>query len=59
MAKELKYVDTNKTLKRIVNKLSMNTAITRMISGLFAGVVITHIVACFWFLSSKYDDFNP
>ena len=24
-----------------------------------AAVVITHLFACFWFLTAKFDDFNP
>jgi len=42
-----------------MKKLRMNTAIVRMIQGMVASVVITHLFACFWFLTSKFDDFEP
>ncbi len=22
-------------------------------------VILTHLFACFWFMTSKFDDFNP
>lgn len=30
-----------------------------MIQGLGICIVVTHIFACFWFMSSKMSDFNP
>ena len=40
-------------------KLQMNTAIVRMVQGMFSALIITHIFACFWFLSSKLYEFTP
>jgi hypothetical protein len=42
-----------------MNKLKMNGGIVRMIQGCIATVVITHLFACFWFLTAKISDFGP
>jgi hypothetical protein len=39
--------------------LKMNAAIVRMIQGMVSALVITHIFACFFFLTSKIDEFSP
>eukprot|EP00347_Sterkiella_histriomuscorum_P004721 403359363 len=57
--KQIKFLRENKTFGKIMKKLSMNTAIVRMVQGMVASVIITHLFACFWFLSAKFDDFEP
>jgi hypothetical protein len=31
----------------------------RMVQGMATSIIITHIVACLWFLTSRLDNFNP
>lgn len=49
----------NKTYKLLLNKLRMNAAIARFVQVMITAIVLTHLFACFWFLTSKIDDFNP
>ncbi len=42
-----------------MNKLKLNIAIVRQVQGMIAALLLTHLFACFWFLSSKLDNFNP
>jgi len=42
-----------------MNKLKMNAGITRMITGIIITIVVTHLMACFWYLSAKIADFGP
>lgn len=37
----------------------MNSAILRMIQGMFTSFLLTHLFGCFWFMSAKYSDFGP
>ena len=37
----------------------MNAAIVRMITGMLTSILMTHLFACFFFLSAKFDDFSP
>jgi hypothetical protein len=42
-----------------MNNLKMNGGLVRMIQGVIATIAITHLFACFWFLTAKIDDFIP
>lgn len=52
-AKKMKY------LHRILKVLNTNAAISRQIRFSFTAVLLTHIFACFWFLTAKFNDFHP
>jgi len=56
---QIKILHDYKWYVKFMNKLKMNGGIVRMIQGCIATVVITHLFACFWFLTAKIDDFNP
>lgn len=56
---QIKILQEYRWYVKIMNKLKMNEGIVRMIQGVIATIVITHLFACFWFLTSKIDDFNP
>eukprot|EP00347_Sterkiella_histriomuscorum_P022619 403337800 len=57
--KQIKFLRDSKIFNSIVKRLKMNAAILRMIQGMAGSVLLTHIFACFWFLSAKFDDFDP
>jgi hypothetical protein len=55
----IKILHTYRWYQRFMNNLKMNGGIVRMIQGCIATVVITHLVACLWFLTSKINDYEP
>ena len=57
--KQIKFLRENKLFMKLFKHLQMNAAIIRMVQGMLASVVITHLFACFWFMSSKFDGFEP
>lgn len=57
--KQIKILNKYRWYKRFMNKLKMNAGITRMITGIIVTIVVTHLMACFWYLSAKILDFNP
>ena len=38
---------------------SVNAAILRMFAAIFTGLMLTHVFACLWFLTAKFDNFGP
>jgi len=59
LLKMMKVAKQNKSFQRYLRKLNMNSANIRMIQGMFALIVLTHLFACFWFLTGKFNDFVP
>lgn len=57
--KSIKILHHYRWYQRTMNRLKMNGGIVRMIQGCIATVVITHLFACFWFLTAKISDFGP
>ena len=57
--KEVKFLKQHKYFNKVMKNLSMNTAIIRMVQGMFASLIVTHFFACFYFLTSKFDDYAP
>lgn len=55
MLRLLKY---NKSFKKIFDAMKMNAGIMRMISMTVSVFFFVHLMACFWFLVAKFDDFN-
>eukprot|EP00347_Sterkiella_histriomuscorum_P023172 403335679 len=56
---QIKFLKQRKGFNRCIKKITMNTAIVRMIQGMVGAIVITHLFACFFFLIAKLDDFEP
>ncbi len=46
-------------LSRIMEKIKMNAAASRMILITVLGIFFVHLISCFWFFAAKMDDFNP
>ena len=46
-------------LARLLKRLSTNAAVSRQIRFSFTAILLTHIFACFWFLTAKFMDFHP
>ena len=56
MVRILKY---NKNFQKIFDSSKMNAGVTRMLRVLVTVLVLVHLVACFWFLLAKFEDFHP
>ena len=56
MFKLLKY---NKAFKKMFDAIKMNSGIMRMISVSVTVVLLVHLCGCAWFLSAKFQDFDP
>jgi Ion channel len=46
-------------LQRLMEKIKMNAAASRMIMITILGIFFVHLVSCFWYFAAKMDDFNP
>lgn len=46
-------------LQRLMEKIKMNAAASRMILITFLGIFFVHLVSCFWYFAAKLDDFGP
>lgn len=58
LMKMLKAVKKIGWIKKILNSVKVNSAIQRMIQGMVTAVLLTHIFACFWFLTAKFKNFS-
>lgn len=56
--KIIKSVKKNKTILRLLKHVKLNSAITRMIQGMITALLLTHVFACFWFLTAKFYNFS-
>lgn len=48
---------TIQKISKALKSMTMNQAIVRMIQGMITAVLLTHIFACFWYLTAKFADF--
>ena len=55
----LKTAKKNKYMRKIFQFLNTTPAISRQIRFSFTAILLTHIFACFWFLSAKFMNFHP
>lgn len=55
----LKVIKESKLYDKVMKNFTNNKAVIRMMQGLAACLVVTHIFACFWFMASKFSDFDP
>jgi hypothetical protein len=39
--------------------MNVNAAILRAIASTITGLGLTHVFACLWFLTAKFDNFGP
>ena len=63
LLKIIRVARNNKKIKKILNVLTqgfkMTPAISRLISFIFAALILTHVFACLWFLTAKFAEFSP
>jgi roadblock/LC7 domain-containing protein len=57
--KIMKLLRYSVSLQRIMEKIKMNAAASRMILITFLGIFFVHLVSCFWYFAAKMDDFGP
>ena len=46
-------------LSRIMEKIKMNAAASRMILIIVLGIFFVHLISCFWYFAAKTDDSSP
>lgn len=54
--KTLKY---KPILAKFIGKYLVDSNLARMIQSFVIAIFSVHVAGCFWFLSSRFDDFNP
>jgi hypothetical protein len=57
--RQIKILNNHRWFQRLMNKLKMNGGILRMITGIIGTIVLTHLFACFWYLTAKVNDYEP
>ena len=58
LVKVIKSAKKIKFVQKLLKSVKVNSAISRMIQGMITAVLLTHIFACFWFLTAKFDNFQ-
>ena len=56
--KIIKSAKKNKCVQKLLKSIKINSAISRMIRGMITALLMTHIFACFWFLTAKFYNFS-
>ena len=57
--KMLRLLKYNKTVKHYLDMAMLNAGIMRLIKTTLMVFFFCHLIACFWFLSSKFNDHAP
>lgn len=57
--KILKMFKYNKKFNEWFGTLKLQATKQKMLTLLIGGFFLIHLFACFWYLSAKFDDFNP
>ena len=57
--KILKMFKYNKKFNEWFGTLKLQATKQKMLTLLVGGFFLIHLFACFWYLSAKFDDFNP
>lgn len=58
LVKIIKSAKKIKWVQKLLKKCKVNSAITRMIQGMITALLLTHVFACFWFLTAKFYNFS-
>jgi len=58
LVKILKAAKKIKLVQKCLKSIKVNSAITRMIQGMITALLLTHVFACFWFLTAKFYNFS-
>jgi len=57
--KMMRVLKNNRSFKKIMDAIKMNAGVMRMISVSITVIFLVHLMACLWFLSAKFSDFEP
>jgi len=57
--KMLRLLKYNSSFKKLFEAMKMNSGIMRMLTVVVSVFFLVHLMSCAWFLSAKFDDFNP
>lgn len=55
--KVIKIGKNFKLLTKIKRYIKLNAAVMRMVQGILTALLFTHIFACIWYLSAKFNEF--
>lgn len=58
LVKIVKSAKKNKHIQRLLKNVKLNSAISRMIQGMITALLLTHVFACFWYLTAKFSNFS-
>ena len=56
--KMIKITKSFKLLGKLKNKVKLSPSMMRLVQGIFTALLFTHIFACIWYLSAKFNDFS-
>ena len=59
MVKVIKIAKFSPKVKKLFKKLNISNSTARMLQSLTLALFCVHVVACFWFISAKFDNFSP
>jgi hyperpolarization activated cyclic nucleotide-gated potassium channel 2 len=57
--KMMRLFKYSRSIKKIQNTLKVNSGVEKMITVAITMFFIVHLISCFWFLTSSFQDFNP
>lgn len=58
LLKVLKSNSRNSFMSKIEDKLNIKTSVMRLFQGFMTAIILVHLMACLWFYSAKYQDFD-
>jgi len=56
--KIIKSAKKNPYMMLLLRSIKLNSAVSRMVQGMVTALLLTHVFACFWFLTAKFSDFS-
>ena len=59
LAKVFALFKSNEQIMQFFDKLKLNSGMIRMVKITAATIFLVHLISCFWYLSAKFDDFDP
>lgn len=59
LIKVIKVIKFSPLIKRIFKVFNLSSSATRMLQSVAVALFCVHVVGCFWFMSSKFSEFEP
>lgn len=58
LLKVLKSNSRNSFMSKVEDKFNIKTSVMRLFQGFMTAILLVHLMACLWFYSAKYQDFD-